>query len=97
MSYKIVIEPRAIIDIQDAVDYYDFKQVGLGAYFFLTIEEHIEVLSNNPLFQIRYNDYRALPIQKFPFIIFYFTDEEKKVVYIVAVFNTSLNPKKYPK
>ena len=44
MSYKIVIEPRAIIDIQDAVDYYDFKQVGLGAYFFLTLEEHIEVL-----------------------------------------------------
>jgi len=97
MSYKIVIEPRAIIDIQDAVDYYDFKQVGLGAYFFLTLEEHMEVLSKNPLFQIRYNDYRGLPIQKFPFIIFYFTDEEKKVVYIVAVFNTSLNPKKYPK
>ena len=97
MSYKIVIEPRVIIDIQDAVDYYDFKQVGLGSYFFLTLEEHIEVLINNPLFQIRYNDYRGLPIQKFPFIIFYFTDEEKKVVYIVAVFNTSLNPKKYPK
>ena len=97
MSYKIVIEPRAIIDIQDAVDYYDFKQVGLGAYFFLTLEEHIEVLSNNPLFQIRYKDYRGLPIQKFPFIIFYFIDEEKKIVYILSVFNTSLNPKKYPK
>lgn len=97
MSYKIVIEPRAITDIQEAVDYYDFKQIGLGAYFFQTLEEHIEVLSKKPLFQIRYKDYRGLPIQKFPFIIFYFTDEEKKIVYIVSVFNTTLNPKKYPK
>lgn len=97
MSYKILIEPRAVLDIQDAVDYYDFRQLGLGAYFFKTLEEHIEVLSNNPLFQIRYKDYRGLPIQKFPFIILYFTDEEKKTVYIVSVFNTSLNPKKYPK
>ena len=97
MSYKIVIEPRAIIDIQDAVDYYDFKQIGLGAYFFQNLEDHIEVISKNPLFQIRYKDYRGLPIQKFPFIIFYFTDEEKKIVYILSVFNTSLNPKKYPK
>jgi plasmid stabilization system protein ParE len=97
MSYKIVIEPRALLDIQDAVDYYDFKQIGLGAYFFQTLEEHIEVLNKNPSFQIRYRDYHGLPIQKFPFIIFYFTDEEKKIVYIVAVFNTSLNPNKYPK
>ena len=97
MSYKIVIEPRAIFDIQEAVDYYDFKQIGLGEYFYQTLEEHIEVLSRNPLFQIRYKDYRGLPIKKFPFIIFYFTDEEEKIVYILSVFNTSLNPKKYPK
>lgn len=97
MSYKIVIEPRAIFDIQEAVDYYAFKQTGLGEYFFRTLEEHIAVLSKNPLFQIRYKDYHGFPIKKFPFIIFYFTDEEEKTVYIVSVFNTALNPKKYPK
>lgn len=30
MIYKIVIEPRAILDIQNAIDYYDSKQIGLG-------------------------------------------------------------------
>ena len=34
MIYKVVIEPRAILDIQDAIDYYDSKQNGLGTYFF---------------------------------------------------------------
>ena len=97
MNYKIVIEPRAIIDIQDAVDYYDFKKVGLGEYFYNALEEHIEILAKSPLFQIRYKDYHGLPIKKFPFIIFYFTDEEKKIVYIISVFNTFLNPNKYPK
>lgn len=97
MNYKIVIEPRAIIDIQDAVNYYDFKKVGLGEYFYNALEEHIEILSKSPLFQIRYKDYHGLPIKKFPFIIFYFTDEEKKIVYIISVFNTFLNPNKYPK
>ena len=97
MSFKIVIEPRAIFDIQEAVDYYDFKQIGLGEYFIQALEEHIEILRKNPFFQIRYKDYYGLPIKKFPFIIFYFTDEEVKIVYVVSVINTSLNPKKYPK
>jgi toxin ParE1/3/4 len=97
MSFKIVIEPRAIFDIQEAVDYYDFKQIGLGEYFIQALEEHIEILRKNPFFQIRYKDYYGLPIKKFPFIIFYFKDAEEKIVYVVSVFNTSLNPKKYPK
>lgn len=97
MSYKIVLETRVIIDIQEAVDYYDFKQLGLGEYFYQSLEEHINVLSKNPLFQIRYKDYHGFPIKKFPYIIFYFIDEEEKTVYIVSVFNTSLNPNKYPK
>ena len=57
MSFKIVIEPRAIFDIQEAVDYYDFKQIGLGEYFIQELEEHIEILRKNPFFQIRYKDY----------------------------------------
>jgi toxin ParE1/3/4 len=97
MSYKIVFEPRSIFDIQDAIDYYDSKQLGLGEYFFHTLEEHIEVITKSPFFQVKYKDYQGLPIKKFPFIIFYFIDEEKKTVYIVSVFNTSLNPQKYPK
>lgn len=32
MIYKAIIEPRAIFDIQEAIDYYDFKQIGLGEY-----------------------------------------------------------------
>jgi mRNA-degrading endonuclease RelE of RelBE toxin-antitoxin system len=97
MNYKIVIEPRAFIDIQDAVDYYDSKKIGLGEYFYQTLEEHFEILLKNPYFQVRYKDYHGLPIKKFPYIIFYFIDDKRKIVFIISVFNTSLNPEKYPK
>lgn len=97
MSYKVVIEPRAILDIQDAVDYYNFKSNGLGIRFYETLEDHFKILAHNPSFQIRYKDYHGLPISKFPFILLYFIDENSKTVYVVSVFNTFLNPIKYPK
>ena len=97
MIYKVVIEPRAILDIQDAIDYYDSKQIGLGEYFYQVVDEHIETLTKTPFFQIRYKDYHGFPVHKFPFILLYFIDEKLKTIYIVSVFNTSLNPEKYPK
>lgn len=97
MIFEVVIEPRAILDIQDAIDYYEAKQSGLGEYFHQIIDDHIETLTKNPFFQIRYKDYHGLPTKKFPFIIFYFIDENLKTIYVISVFNTSLNPSKYPK
>jgi len=97
MSYKIVIEPRAIADIQDAVDYYETKREDLGAYFYQIVDEYIESIAKNPFFQIRYKDYHGLPVKIFPYIILYYIDEKEKIVYILSVFNTSQNTTKYPK
>ncbi|MFI0491302.1 type II toxin-antitoxin system RelE/ParE family toxin [Flavobacterium sp.] len=97
MIYKVVIEPRAIFDIQEAIDYYDSQQTGLGEYFYQVVDEHIETLTKSPFFQIRYKDYHGLPIRKFPFILFYCLDEKLKTIYVVSIFNTNLNPVKYPK
>ncbi len=96
MIYKIVIEPRAILDIQNAIDYYDSKQIGLGEYFYKVVNEHIGTLIKSPFFQIRYKDYHGFPIHKFPFIIFYYIDENLKTIFIISIFNTALNPINYP-
>ncbi|GAA3770884.1 type II toxin-antitoxin system RelE/ParE family toxin [Flavobacterium ginsengiterrae] len=97
MIFEVVIEPRAILDIQEAINYYETKQEDLGEYFYEVINEHIELLTQNPYFQIRYKDYHGLPVKKIPFIIFYFIDEKLKIVNILSVFNTSMSPSKYPK
>ncbi len=96
MAYKIVIEPRALEDAQKAIDYYDDKRKGLGEKFNAALNKHLESLSKNPYYQIRYKDYRALPINKFPYLIFFYINENTKMVFVIGIFNTDQHPDKYP-
>jgi plasmid stabilization system protein ParE len=96
MSFKILIEPRALADVQDAITYYDGKQTGLGEKFYNAFNNHLDAIAKNPFYQLRYKDYRTVPINKFPYIIFFYIDEEIQTAYVTAVFHTSQNPIKYP-
>jgi toxin ParE1/3/4 len=91
MPYKVLVEPRALADIQQAIDYYDSRQAGLGKKFEASIEKHFLSISKNPFFQIRYSGIRCLPIKKFPFLIHFIVDEKRKIVYVISVFHTSQN------
>ena len=94
MIYKIVIETRALQDLQNAISFYENRQKGLGNKFYQVIQKHIEILKVNPYFQKNYKDYRAIPIRKFPFkLVFYILDDK---IHIISVFNTYLNPDKLP-
>ncbi len=96
MSFSVVIEPRALTDIQKAIDYYDEQLPGLGERFNAAVDKHIAAIALNPFYQVRYKDYRALPITKFPYSIVFYTDEVYKVVYVIAVFNTWQSTEKLP-
>lgn len=95
MSYKLVIEPLAIEDIQQAIDYYDHQQIGLGEKFEQELDRQIRILSSTPHFQIRYDQVHCLPLKKYPFMIHYTIDELGKTVIIRAIFHTSQNPIKW--
>ena len=97
MAYKVVIEPRALSDAQQAIDYYDEQQIGLGKKFNEALDKHISAIQKNPFYQIHYKDYRVLPIKKYPYSIIFYLDEQIKAAYIIAVFNTYQNPVKLPK
>ena len=96
MSYPVIFEKQAESDIQQAIDYYDRQQVGLGEKFWLSVQKHIASIGKNPFFQIRYGEIRCLPVTKFPFMIHFLIDEKVKIVYILSVFHTSQNPDKWP-
>lgn len=97
MLYNVVFDKRAEKDIQQAIDYYDDQQIGLGEKFWLAIKEHIRLLRVNPFFQVRYNFIRCLPVKHFPFMIHFKLNESQKVVYVISVLHTSLNPEKWMK
>ena len=92
MSYSVKIEPIALQDVQQAVDYYDDKLAGLGEKFEAELNEHIIFLETNPHFQVRYKKVHCLPLRKYPYMIHYTIDEENKLVTVRGVFHTSRNP-----
>jgi len=94
-SFKILFEPESIEDLQDAIAWYNKQKKGLGSNFYKFLREEIERLRLNPFFQIRYDNVRCLPLRKYPFMIHFTVDEEKKVVIIRAIFNTSIDSKKW--
>jgi hypothetical protein len=55
MSFTLVIDPRAIRDIQEAIDCYDEQQAGLGARF--------EAALNKPLLTLEKKSILPYPIQ----------------------------------
>lgn len=95
MNFIILIDPRASQDVQEAINYYDNQQIGLGKKFESELNKYIIALEKNPFYHIRYNNVRCLPLKKFPFMLHFSVEEEKKMVTIHAVFHTSLDIKKW--
>ena len=55
-----------------------------------------KTISENPYFKIWFEDFRAVPLKKYPFLIFFLVDEKENIILIARVFHTSQNPEKYP-
>lgn len=97
MKYSIIIEENALQDIQDAIDYYDEQQFGLGEKFENNIHRSIMAMAKNPFYQVRYDQIRCFPLKKFPYMIHFELQATDCVVRIIAVFHTSQSPKKWHK
>jgi hypothetical protein len=60
MAYCIYITPTAIEDINEAIDYYDEKVVGLGFKFSKDVEDNLNIIAQNPnAYAERYNSVRG--------------------------------------
>jgi toxin ParE1/3/4 len=97
LAFTLVIDPRAILDVQNAIDYYDEQQAGLGERFEATLNKLLLTLEKKPLFRIRYDDVRCLPVNKFPNMVHFTVDEINCLVTVRAVFHTSRDPKNWEK
>jgi hypothetical protein len=77
--------------------YYDkFASKKTADKFFISFEKAKNSIENNPYFQIRFDEFRGFPLKKYPFLVFYFIDVEKKAIVISRIFHVSQNPEKYP-
>jgi toxin ParE1/3/4 len=95
-GFYINIEPEALEDIQEAVDFYNSRKPGLGKRFYNTLEKHLQLLKkNHSSFALRYDDVRCMPIKNFPYMIHFRILGKDQTVSIKAVFCTHDDPNRW--
>jgi len=97
MVYKIILSPKAILDIEDAFEYYAFRSLQALKNLDKELETAYNAIRINPHYKIKYKNIVGFPLKRFPYLLLYTLDESDKTVLIYSVFNTYLNPAKYPK
>lgn len=87
MSFSLVLQSEAVVDIQEAFEWYEAQKTGLGLEFIAEIEDGFEKICNYPLYYGAINDqFRRLKINRFPYLIVCEIDELS--VLVVAVKHT---------
>jgi plasmid stabilization system protein ParE len=90
----VKFQPDAGSDVADAAAWYENQRKGLGAEFLDEILSTCEVISENPkLFPVVHRNTRRAVIKKFPFGIYYRTEDD--FVSIIAVMHGSRDPKSW--
>ena len=92
-QYKIQILKIAKNDINEAKEWYNHQQKGLGKRFVEDMKKTLVAISNNPTsFAIRYLDYRLANFHVFPYAVHFFIVENKSLVIVTAFLHTSRHP-----
>ena len=84
MVFELVIKPIALIDSDEAVEYYEKKLQGLGERFYHNFLRCLEDIQSSP-FAYSYikNPVRRHLIEKFPYKVYYTITDEK--IFIIGI------------
>ena len=96
MGFKIIISPKAQLEIEEIADYYFEVSFPVLIKFNEQLMETYNTLKSNPYFQKRCKGFHAIPLKQFPFILFFKIDEDKNIVKIISCLHTSRDSEKYP-
>jgi len=94
MAKSLIILLEAELDITEAYDWYQERELGLGEEFLRCIDASIQTIKRNPeIYVFAYEKYRRALVRRFPYAIFYEYFEDTITVY--AVFHCSQNANKW--
>ena len=92
MAFEIILQPEAILDIQEGIDYYKSISNELGKKFLFQVNNTLTELKQIPFYEIRYDHVRMRKIKVFPYVVHFITDEEKNIVRVYGVRFALQNP-----
>lgn len=91
MSLPVVIRPAARAEFDEAADWYEGQQPGLGADFVAEVQQVLDAIAAHPeRFAIAAGDVREAAVSRFPYCVYYRVRADR--VAVIAVFHTSRDP-----
>ena len=92
---RVAVRPAAATDIEDAYQWYEAQQLGLGEEFLTALNATRDQIVEHPeAFPILHrNTRRALIPRRFPYGVFYRIDED--VIIIVACMHAKRDPRRW--
>jgi len=82
---KLVLLPQASFELQQAAEYYEAEQAGLGERFWDEFDRHLRWISDNSMIpRLRLGDYRRVNLKVFPYYIAYAIRGEHVVVLAIS-------------
>lgn len=97
MRYNVKLVTDAKKDFAEAHRYYLKISRKTASNFGKDVKAAIGHLEINPFYEIRTENFRAIPLKTFPFLLFFEVNEAAKEVKVVAIFNTNQDTEKYPR
>ena len=93
MRFFLVFEPEAKLEFDEAHDYYELAQKGLGKKFRLAVRESLSRIRRTPLSRgvIYPPDVRRVLVSKYPYAVMYRVKSNNQIR-VVSVFHSSRNP-----
>ena len=91
MTYRLVIQPEAEADLDEAYRWYENQRSGLGVEFIERVEQVFERLCRMPeLHAVVYKAVRQTLVKRLPYVVCYVSEED--CVDVVAVFHGHRDP-----
>ena len=91
MNQRLTIQPEAADEANDAFNWHENRQPGLGHEFYRELTRCLEFVIENPLLsRIAYHALRKRKLDRFPYLIVYRVNEFE--ISVVSVFHSSRNP-----
>jgi len=88
---KVTILQQAYKELEDAVDYYEGEQTGLGVRMMEEVDSHVRWIQKNPTVpRLREGGYRRVDLKTFPYYIAYMIHEE--ILWILAITHGHRSP-----
>ena len=91
MTRALTVQPEAADEANEAFNWYEDRQPGLGKEFYRELTRSFEFILENPfLARVAHRSLRKRKLARFPYLIIYRTSDEE--VSVVSVFHGCRNP-----